>query len=62
MGSQVKTLGLGAVPITFSDSSGYIYASLSVAHEKDGFDKDKLEVLMNLKQDRNARVPGIGEI
>jgi glutamate dehydrogenase (NADP+) len=44
-----KLIELGAVPITFSDSSGHIY-------EPNGFDEAKLKTMKRIKQDRGARV------
>jgi glutamate dehydrogenase (NADP+) len=44
-----KLLDLGAKPVTFSDSSGYIY-------DEAGVDREKLAFLMELKNERRARV------
>lgn len=44
-----KLLELGAVPITFTDSSGHIY-------EPSGFDAAKLKTVMKIKDERGARV------
>lgn len=44
-----KLLQLGAIPITFSDSSGNV-------HEPNGFDAGKLKTMQQIKQDRGARV------
>jgi glutamate dehydrogenase (NADP+) len=44
-----KLLEVGAKPITFSDSSGYIY-------DEEGIDQEKLKFIMNLKQVRRGRV------
>lgn len=44
-----KLLQLGATPISFSDSSGYVY------HEN-GFTQDDVNKLMQLKSDSNKRV------
>jgi glutamate dehydrogenase (NADP+) len=44
-----KLLDLGAKPVTFSDSSGYIY-------DEQGVDREKLEFLMHLKNVRRDRV------
>jgi glutamate dehydrogenase (NADP+) len=44
-----KLLHLGAIPVTMSDSSGYIY-------DPDGFDEDKLMLMMDLKNNRRGRV------
>ena len=44
-----KLLQMGAVPITFSDSSGFIL-------DNDGIDADKLAYLMELKNIRRGRV------
>lgn len=42
-----KLLELGAIPITFSDSSGHVY-------EPDGFDDMKLKTISKIKNDRGA--------
>lgn len=44
-----KLLQLGAVPLTFSDSSGHIY-------EPEGIDSAKLRTIVKIKSDRGARV------
>ncbi len=44
-----KLIELGSKPITFSDSSGYIY-------DEKGVDREKLDFLMNLKNVRRGRV------
>lgn len=44
-----KLLDLGAKPITFSDSSGYVY-------DPAGIDRDKLTFIMQMKNIRRARV------
>jgi len=44
-----KLLDYGAIPLTFSDSSGYVY-------EPDGFDKTKLGTINKIKSERGARV------
>ncbi len=44
-----KLLDLGAKPITASDSSGYIY-------DEEGFDREKLAYLMDLKNVKRGRV------
>ncbi|GAQ91419.1 Amino acid dehydrogenase family protein [Klebsormidium nitens] len=44
-----KLLHLGALPVTLSDSSGYIY-------EKDGFTPDRLQHVLDLKQKKRARI------
>jgi glutamate dehydrogenase (NADP+) len=44
-----KLLHLGALPITLSDSSGYV-------HEKDGFTPDRLAHVLYLKQKARARL------
>jgi glutamate dehydrogenase (NADP+) len=44
-----KLLDLGAKPVTFSDSSGYIY-------DEAGVDREKLAFLMELKNERRGRV------
>ncbi len=44
-----KLIQLGAKPITFSDSSGYIY-------DEEGVDRQKLDYIMQLKNVRRGRV------
>lgn len=44
-----KLLDLGAKPVTFSDSSGYI-------HDEEGVNKEKLDYIMHLKNIRRGRV------
>ncbi|MBI9111560.1 NADP-specific glutamate dehydrogenase [Maridesulfovibrio ferrireducens] len=44
-----KLIELGSKPITFSDSSGYIY-------DEKGVDREKLDFIMNLKNVRRGRV------
>jgi glutamate dehydrogenase (NADP+) len=44
-----KLLDLGAVPITLSDSGGFIY-------DKEGIDREKLAWLMDLKEVRRGRI------
>ena len=44
-----KLLDLGAVPITFSDSNGFV-------HDPDGIDRDKLAWVMELKNERRGRI------
>ena len=44
-----KLLELGSTPITFSDSSGYIY-------DEKGVDREKLDYLMQIKNVRRGRV------
>lgn len=44
-----KLLDLGAKPVTFSDSSGYIY-------DEEGVNKEKLDYIMQLKNIRRGRV------
>ena len=44
-----KLIELGAIPITFSDTSGHIL-------EPQGFDMAKLKTMQRIKQDRGARV------
>ncbi|WP_319779297.1 NADP-specific glutamate dehydrogenase [Maridesulfovibrio sp.] len=44
-----KLLELGCIPVTFSDSSGYIY-------DEKGVDREKLEYIMQLKNVRRGRV------
>jgi glutamate dehydrogenase (NADP+) len=49
-----KLLDLGAKPVTFSDSSGYIY-------DEAGVDRKKLDFLMELKNVRRGRVSEYAE-
>jgi glutamate dehydrogenase (NADP+) len=49
-----KLLDLGAKPVTFSDSSGYIY-------DESGIDKEKLHNLMTLKNIKRKRVSAYTE-
>ncbi|MBQ4822026.1 NADP-specific glutamate dehydrogenase [Aquimarina sp. MMG016] len=44
-----KALQLGAKVVTLSDSSGYIY-------DKDGIDQEKLEFVMELKNEKRGRI------
>lgn len=44
-----KTLQLGGIPITASDSNGYIY-------DEDGIDAEKLHFLMELKNNKRGRI------
>jgi glutamate dehydrogenase (NADP+) len=44
-----KLIDLGAMPVTFSDSSGYIY-------DEQGVDRQKLDFIMQLKNIRRGRV------
>jgi glutamate dehydrogenase (NADP+) len=44
-----KLLELGAKPVTLSDSSGYIY-------DEEGIDREKLEFVMELKNERRGRM------
>ena len=44
-----KLIELGAIPITFSDSSGFI-------HDPDGIDDEKLAFVMELKNERRGRI------
>eukprot|EP00596_Hydrurales_sp_CCMP1899_P002281 CAMPEP_0119051166 /NCGR_PEP_ID=MMETSP1177-20130426/72871_1 /TAXON_ID=2985 /ORGANISM="Ochromonas sp, Strain CCMP1899" /LENGTH=505 /DNA_ID=CAMNT_0007030283 /DNA_START=119 /DNA_END=1636 /DNA_ORIENTATION=- len=44
-----KLVDLGAIPITFSDSSGFIY-------EPNGFDSAKVKTVSKIKSERGARV------
>jgi glutamate dehydrogenase (NADP+) len=46
---MAKLIELGAKPVTFSDSSGYVY-------DEAGIDKEKLAHLMELKNTRRGRV------
>ncbi|MFO7716861.1 NADP-specific glutamate dehydrogenase [Desulfosarcina sp.] len=49
-----KLLDLGARPVTFSDSSGYIY-------DEAGIDRERLAFIMNLKNVRRGRVKAYAE-
>jgi glutamate dehydrogenase (NADP+) len=49
-----KLIELGAKPVTFSDSSGYIF-------DEEGVDREKLDFIMQLKNVRRARVEGYTE-
>ncbi|WP_319759364.1 NADP-specific glutamate dehydrogenase [Maridesulfovibrio sp.] len=49
-----KLLELGCTPVTFSDSSGYIY-------DEKGVDRDKLDYIMQLKNVRRGRVKEYAE-
>jgi glutamate dehydrogenase (NADP+) len=49
-----KLLDLGGKPVTFSDSSGYIY-------DEEGIDRDKLAYIMELKNVRRGRVKEYAE-
>ncbi|CAN0452792.1 unnamed protein product [Pylaiella littoralis] len=44
-----KLLELGAIPVTFSDSSGHIF-------EPEGFDVEKFKKIVKIKEERGARV------
>jgi glutamate dehydrogenase (NADP+) len=44
-----KLLDLGAKPMTFSDSGGFI-------HDKDGIDREKLAWVIDLKENRRGRI------
>ena len=44
-----KCIDMGAKVLTLSDSSGYIY-------DKDGINKDKLQYIMEIKNDKRARI------
>jgi glutamate dehydrogenase (NADP+) len=44
-----KVLDLGGVPVTMSDSSGFI-------HDSEGIDRDKLAWIMDLKNNRRGRI------
>jgi glutamate dehydrogenase/leucine dehydrogenase len=44
-----KTLDLGGIPITASDSSGTIY-------DKDGINREKLQYIMDLKEVKRGRI------
>ena len=45
-----KCLQLGAIPMTMSDSDGYIY-------DPDGIDRAKLDYIMELKNVERGRIP-----
>ena len=49
-----KLLDLGAIPVTLSDSSGFVY-------DKDGIDRDKLEYVFDLKNVRRGRISEYAE-
>jgi len=49
-----KLLDLGAIPVTLSDSSGFVY-------DKDGIDREKLEYVMELKNVRRGRISEYAE-
>jgi glutamate dehydrogenase (NADP+) len=49
-----KLLDLGAKPLTFSDSSGYIY-------DEEGIDRDKLAYVMELKNVKRGRIKEYAE-
>ncbi len=49
-----KLIEMGAKPVTFSDSSGYIY-------DEKGVDRDKLDYLMELKNIKRGRVKEYAE-
>jgi glutamate dehydrogenase/leucine dehydrogenase len=44
-----KLIDLGAIPVTFSDSSGFIY-------DENGIDREKLEFVKDLKNNRRGRI------
>eukprot|EP00903_Cladosiphon_okamuranus_P014475 g13427.t1 len=44
-----KLLELGGIPVTFSDSSGHVF-------EPEGFDTEKFKRIVNIKEERGARV------
>lgn len=50
-----KLLALGAVPISLSDSSGTII-------EEDGFDTEKLAIVMDIKNKQRARISAYTEM
>lgn len=50
-----KLLALGAIPISLSDSSGTIV-------EEDGFDTEKLAVIMDIKNKQRARISAYTEV
>jgi len=50
-----KLLHYGAIPVSFSDSSGLIY-------KPDGFKQRDIKVLADIKSNRNARVSELGNI
>ena len=47
-----KLIELGAIPVTLSDSDGYIY-------DPDGIDSEKLAFVMELKNIERGRIKGI---
>lgn len=49
-----KLIELGSIPVTFSDSSGYIY-------DEKGVDREKLDYIMELKNIRRGRVSAYAE-
>lgn len=49
LGVAERLLQFGAIPITFSDSSGHIY-------EQDGIDASKLATIKHIKSERGARL------
>ena len=49
-----KLLDLGAIPVTLSDSSGFVY-------DKDGIDRDKLDYVIDLKNVRRGRISEYAE-
>ena len=49
-----KLIELGAVPVTLSDSDGYIY-------DPDGIDSDKLAFVMELKNEKRGRIKEYAE-
>ena len=49
-----KLIELGAVPVTCSDSDGYIY-------DPDGIDREKLDYIMELKNDERGRISEYAE-
>jgi len=50
-----KLLHYGAIPVTFSDSTGLIY-------KPDGFTQGDIDILANIKGNRNSRVSELGNI
>jgi glutamate dehydrogenase (NADP+) len=49
-----KVLDLGGIPLTFSDSSGYVF-------DDDGVDREKLAFVMDLKNKRRGRIKEYAE-
>jgi glutamate dehydrogenase (NADP+) len=49
-----KLIELGAKPVTLSDSGGFVF-------DPDGIDREKLDFVMELKNDRRGRIHGYAE-